>query len=197
MIRIFFVRHAQSEHPWDYDPTRPLSTEGKQDAKLVLEFLKDKEIETFYCSPYKRSIDTIKETANYFGEEIKICNGLRERENGAVENNLAMIKKRWEDMNYHEEAGESISMVQVRNVEVLKEILSMYDKSVKDDINLVIGTHGSALSSILHYYDDSFDYDAFIRIMDWTPYIISLTFDGQKLVHMEEHLHVAKESRKK
>ncbi len=65
VIRIYFVGHAQSENPWDYDPTMLCLLAGKHDAKLVLEFLKDKEIDAFYCSPSKRSMDTIKETANY------------------------------------------------------------------------------------------------------------------------------------
>lgn len=94
MIKIYFVRHAQSESPWDYDPTRPLSEEGKKDTKAVLEFLKDKNIDGFYSSPYTRSIETIKETAKYFNQEIIVYQGLRERKNGNSANTLSMIKKR-------------------------------------------------------------------------------------------------------
>ena len=43
------------------DRTRPLTEEGKKDSAIVLEFLKDKKIDAFYCSPYKRSMDTIAE----------------------------------------------------------------------------------------------------------------------------------------
>ena len=61
MTRVYFVRHAQPEHDWEEDRTRPLTEEGKKDSAIVLEFLKDKKIDTFYCSPYKRSMDTIAE----------------------------------------------------------------------------------------------------------------------------------------
>ena len=62
MTIVYFVRHAQPEHAWEDDRTRPLTEEGKRDASVVLDFLKDKEIDVFYSSPYKRSIDTIAET---------------------------------------------------------------------------------------------------------------------------------------
>ena len=52
MTRVYFVRHAQPEHEWEEDRTRPLTEEGKKDSAIVLEFLKDKKIDTFYCSPY-------------------------------------------------------------------------------------------------------------------------------------------------
>ena len=53
MTRVYFVRHAQPEHEWEEDRTRPLTEEGKKDSAIVLEFLKDKKIDAFYCSPYK------------------------------------------------------------------------------------------------------------------------------------------------
>ncbi|MFR2037777.1 MAG: SixA phosphatase family protein [Anaerobutyricum sp.] len=55
MTRVYFVRHAQPEHDWEDDRTRPLTEEGKKDSAIVLGFLKDKKIDAFYCSPYKRS----------------------------------------------------------------------------------------------------------------------------------------------
>lgn len=70
MTRVYFVRHAQPEHEWEEDRTRPLTEEGKKDSAIVLEFLKDKKIDAFYCSPYKRSMDTIAEAADFFTKEI-------------------------------------------------------------------------------------------------------------------------------
>ena len=57
-------------------------------------------------------------------------------------------------LNYdycHEDGGESIAMVQNRNIEALNEILS--DNTDKE---IVIGIHGTALSTILNSYDNSF-----------------------------------------
>lgn len=79
MTRVYFVRHAQSEHAWKEDRTRPLTEEGTRDSAIVLEILKDKKIDVFYCSPYKRSMDTIADVAAYFGKEIITDERLRER----------------------------------------------------------------------------------------------------------------------
>lgn len=42
MIKVFLVRHAQPEHDWEDDRTRPLTAEGKMDSQSVNSFLKDK-----------------------------------------------------------------------------------------------------------------------------------------------------------
>ena len=122
MTRVYFVRHAQPEHDWEEDRTRPLTEEGKKDSAIVLEFLKDKKIDAFYGSPYKRSMDTIAEAAAFFAKEIITDERLREREKGPDGNNHGMFQKRWADHDYHEEGGESIAMVQNRNIEALKII---------------------------------------------------------------------------
>ena len=36
MTKIYFVRHAQPEHAWKEDRTRPLTEEGKKDSAIVL-----------------------------------------------------------------------------------------------------------------------------------------------------------------
>lgn len=188
MTKVYFVRHAQPEHEWKKDRTRPLTEEGKRDAAIVLEFLKDKKIDVFYCSPYKRSIDTIADAAAFFGKEMITDERLREREKGPDGNNYGMFQKRWADHDYHEDGGESINMVQKRNMEALSKILS--DNPYKE---VVVGTHGTALSTILNFYDNHFGCGDFLRIIDWMPYIIELDFEGDKLVCKHEHCYVKKE----
>jgi len=188
MTRIYFVRHAQPLHSWKDDRTRPLAEEGYRDTSSVLAYLKDKEIDDFYCSPYRRSLDTIASTADYYRKNIMVDERLREREAGDGSNYEGMFRKRWENLDYYEEGGESILMVQKRNIEALNEIL---EKSAGKII--VIGTHGTALSSILNYYDNGFGCDDFLRIIDWMPYIIRLDYDGRQLLQMEECFHIEKE----
>ena len=191
MTKIYFVRHAQPEHAWEDDRTRPLTGEGRRDSAIVFEFLKDKHIDAFYSSPYKRSMDTIADSADFFGKDIITDEDLREREKGENGNNHGMFHKRWADHNYHEEGGESIAMVQKRNMRALTEIL-------RDNIDkeVVVGTHGTALSTILNFYDKSFGCDDFLRIVDRMPYVIELDFEGDKLVGKVEHCYVLKEFKK-
>lgn len=188
MTRVYFVRHAQPEHDHADDRTRPLTDEGKKDAKVVLEVLKDKKVDCFYCSPYKRSMDTIAEAAEYFGKKIVTDERLREREKGVNGNNYGMFEKRWADHEYHEEGGESIRMVQERNIEALQEILQN-----NKDKTIVIGTHGTALSTILNNYYSSFGCKDFLRIIDWMPYVVELDFEGVEIISKTEHVYVEKE----
>ena len=188
MTRVYFVRHAQPNHAWEDDRTRPLSVEGVRDSKKVVEALADVRLDYAICSPYLRSKDTIKECAEAHSLQIYTDERLREREKGPGGNNFGMFQKRWTDHNYHEEGGESISMVQNRNMEALNRILED-----NPDKTIVIGTHGTALSTILNYYDRSFGCDDFLRIIDWMPYIIELDFEGGECVDKYEHCYIEKE----
>lgn len=189
MTIVYFVRHAQPNHIWtDDDSTRPLTIEGQQDSKVVYEFLKEKNIDAFYCSPYKRSVETIKESAAFHKNEIILDERLRERKKGTDGNNYGMFQKRWLDKDFHEDGGESINMVQNRNISALEEIISKNQGKT-----IVVGTHGTALSSILNYYNSKFGCDDFLRIIDWMPYIIELQFDKTALINLKEHIYIQKD----
>ena len=185
---IYFVRHAQPDHSWQDDRSRPLTEAGKNDCRTVLDLFKTLPIERFYCSPYRRSLDTIAETADSFHKTIIVDERLRERECGQEGNNQTMFQKRWADKDFHEEGGESIHMVQRRNIEVLNEIL-LNDR----ERTVVIGTHGTALSSILNYYNPEFNCDSFLKIIDWMPYILELVFQGNRLVKQIDRFYVKKD----
>lgn len=188
MTKVYFVRHAQPEYEWLDDRTRPLTAEGKDDAKVVQEFFENKQIHLFYCSPYTRSIDTIAATAKFFNQPIFTDERFREREKGRDGNNYGMFQKRWSDMDFHEAGGESIHMVQDRNIEALEDLLKIHAEKV-----IIIGTHGTALSSIINYYNSDFGCNDFLRMIDWMPYIVEMQFDGLKLLKLNEHIHIQKE----
>lgn len=195
MTKVYFVRHAQPDFGCSDVRSRPLTPAGRADSQKVLEFFKDQRIDAFYCSPYKRSIDTIIDTASWFNMELMIDERFCERVSGPDGNTKELMEKRWADFSFHEDGGESIGQVQVRNIAALFDVLErMPDKSV------VIGTHGTALSSILNYFDPHFGFTDFLRIIDWMPYIIELDFEpsGEEgrpwnVVRIVEHLHVLKE----
>ena len=182
---VVFVRHAQSLYPYHDDRTRPLTEEGMSDRQIVLDTLKDRQVDAFLCSPYKRSIDTIQPASEYFGLEIKTDERFRERTNGA--RSSEMLRNRWADFTFAEEGGENLQSVQDRNIEAINEVLAGYEGKT-----VVIGTHGTALSTILNYYDRSFGVDDFLRIVGWKPYIIELTFENKKLTGKKELAHMTK-----
>lgn len=188
LTRIYFVRHAQPDFECADDNVRPLTLEGEEDAKAVTDFFADKQIDVFYCSPYKRSHDTIAGAAKAAGLPIHTDVRLRERSAAPGSNNREMITKRWADFSWHEEGGESLGEVQARNMAALREILQKHAGKT-----IVIGTHGTALSTMLNYYESSFGCNDFFRIIDWMPYVIALDFEGDKCVEKTEHFHIEKE----
>jgi len=188
MTSIYFVRHAEPNHGWSDDRSRPLSEEGMKDSKEVKRALTSEKLDYAISSPYVRSMDTIRGCAESHNLTIHTDERLREREKGDGGNNFSMFQKRWSDFDYHEEGGESLKMVQERNVEALSEVLEKHPGE-----KILWGTHGTALSTILHYYDNSYNCDSFMRMIDFMPYIIRLDFEGMKCVGQEELLIIEKE----
>ena len=192
LTHVYFVRHAQPVHSHQEDRTRPLTREGKQDTALVTQILRDKQIDRFYCSPYLRSLETIRDAAAEYGLPIVQDERLRERQMGEQGNTGlrdadSPLRRRWQDFAWHEPGGESIGQVQRRNIAALREILS--ENTGK---NIAIGTHGTALSTIVNHYRPGFGCEDFLRIVDWMPYIVELTFDGQTLLTFRELAHIEK-----
>ena len=188
MTRLFFVRHAQPQHSWKDDRTRPLTAEGMQDTNKVLEFFRNVPLDIVYSSPYRRSVDTIKSAAEYWQKEIHTDERLRERESGTNGNGREMIQKRWADFDYHEPGGESIAMAQKRNVATVMEILEQNPGKT-----VMIGTHGTALSSILNYLEPDLGCEDFFRMIDWMPYILELDFEGKTYLGKKEHFFIHKQ----
>jgi len=187
ITHVYFVRHAEPDHFHKGDCTRPLTAEGMADRRIVWETLSSLPIDACWSSPYRRTMDTVQDAAERFGLPILTDERLRERENGFDGNRPGMFQKRWADHDYHEEGGESIAMVQARNVEALTGLLDRYTGK-----SLMIGTHGTALSSIINHYRPEFGCEDFLRIINWMPYILEMDFEGQRLVDMRELAHVEK-----
>lgn len=187
MTKVYFVRHAEPIHSWEDDRTRPLTDEGINDSNKVTELLKNFCINCFYSSPYKRSIDTILKSTIFHNMSILTDERFRERQKGIGGNVKGMFQKRWADFDYCEDGGESLNNVQKRNIEALLEILN---KHVNE--NIVIATHGTALSTILNYYTPQFACNDFLRIIDYMPYIIRLDFEKTAYIGREEILIIEK-----
>ena len=93
----------------------------------------------------------------------------------------SFTEKQWADFSYHLPGGESLQEVQERNVMALLTLLDRHQGKT-----LVIGTHGTALSTILRYYQPTYSIKDFNRIKHIFPYMICLTFEDFSLVSMQE-----------
>ncbi len=150
---------------------------GREGFRKSIDTFKNIHIDAAFSSPYLRSVKTIEKTAEMHGLKIHTDMRLRERGKGNNGNNMEMFRRRWSDFDYHEDGGESLRSVQARNISALFDILDAYS-----DKSIMIGTHGTALSTILNYFDADFGCADFLRIIDFMPYIIRFNFCGKECV---------------
>ncbi len=185
MTKVYFVRHAQPDLSIQDDLLRPLTEKGIADSIKVTDFLLDKEINKVFSSPYKRAYDTIKDFAEKSNLCISIIDDFRERkiDDIWIEDFNAFVREQWNDFDYKLQRGESLSEVQKRNIAALHKILKE-----NPDEKIVIGTHGTALSTIVSYYDRNFGYCDFERIKPLMPHIIYIDFEETKAVDIKEYI---------
>ena len=173
------------DHP--DDATRPLTGEGLRDRSIVLDFLRDRPVDAFYCSTYRRSVDTISPAAAYFGLPVHTDDRFRERRAGPGGNDRAWFARRWADFDACEPGGECLADVQRRNIAALNDVLDAHPRGA-----VVIGTHGTALSAMLNFFDPGFGLEDFLRIIDWMPFILEARFDGRALTETIERAYIQK-----
>lgn len=185
MTRVYFVRHAHPDFSVQDDLTRPLSDMGMVDVRKVTDFLMDKDIHRVFSSPYKRAVDTVKNFAEKVNLEIHTVHDLRERkiDDVWIEDFNSFARQQWEDFEYKLSNGECLREVQERNIDALQEIL----KENKDK-NIVIGTHGTALSTIINFYNKNFKYEEFYRIKGFMPFVVCMEFEGMTIKNIEEFI---------
>ncbi len=170
---IYFIRHAEPDYNNHDDLRRELSAKGMRDRELVTQYLEDKNIDIVLSSPYKRAVDTVKDFADKKGMAVGIVDDFRERRVDSVwiADFEDFTRKQWRDFSFKLSDGESICEVQKRNVDALKKVLQCYRGK-----NIVVGSHGTALSTIINYFDTSYGYEEFDSIRFLMPWIVRFTF---------------------
>ena len=184
MTTIYFVRHAQPNYNNPDDFNRELTEKGLADRIKIKKYLMDKNIEIAISSPYVRCVDTIKPFCDSAGLKIEMVFDLRERGIGTerwLDDFDGFAEKQWADFDYRlNDEGECLNQVQSRNIAALSDILKRYA-----DKTIVIGTHGTALSTIINHYDSSWGYEKFMEIKKITPFITKMCFEKDKFIGYE------------
>ena len=185
MTTIYFVRHAEADSSVHDPATRPLTAKGLRDRALVTAFLKDKNIGAVFSSPYKRAADTVADFADSIGYQVILSDSFKEHntisDNYPNDEYFRFISKYWEDYYYKVQDDESLSEVQRRNISAIDTILFDYK-----DKNIVIGTHGTALSTIINYYDNSYGFNDFMAMVSIKPWVVRMDFSEDGCVGMEK-----------
>lgn len=183
MTVIYFVRHAEPNFENHNDSLRELSEKGLKDTKLVTQYLQDKRIDKVLSSPYKRAVDTVKDFADKNGLAVETIEDFRERKIDSVwiDNFEEFCRQQWADFQYKLSDGETLAEVQQRNIRALNQVLREYPGK-----NIVVGSHGTALSTVIHFYDSSFGFRDFNKIRRLMPWIVKFTFEDETCVEIEK-----------
>jgi len=172
---LYMVRHAKPDYTYEDDATRPLLQEGIEAAQKLVDVFADIHIDTAYSSPYVRSVDTIKPICEAKGILIATEYDLRERKVGeswiSDDDFKNFALNQWSDFDYKLEDGESLRRVQQRNIAALNKILKENERET-----IIVGTHGTALSTILNHYHPDFGYEESEKMKPKLPYIFKLRF---------------------
>lgn len=184
MTTVYFIRHAEPNYNNHDDRSRELSDKGLQDRKLVTKFLLDKRIDAVLSSPYKRAVDTVADFAELVNLEIQMMEDFRERrvDSEWIADFNTFCKKQWEDFNYKLSDGETLKEVQSRNIGALNNVLKDYNGK-----NIVIGSHGTALSTIINYYDKTFGYFEFEKIRNLMPWVVKFIFEESVCIKIQKY----------
>ncbi len=177
MTNVYFIRHAESDNTVHDGRIRPLTPKGLADCSLVTNYLTDKNIDMVFSSPFKRAVDTVSDFALKNNLEIKTVEDFRERKsdsdwNRHHDNFFSFIERQWADFHYTSSDGECLAEVQERNIKALEKLLEQYKGK-----NIVIGTHGMALSTIINYYDSTYRFKDFMAMVDIMPWVVKMSFN--------------------
>ncbi len=182
MTQLYFVRHAHPLYRNHDDAGRELSPKGMIDRELVTDFLLDKQIDVILSSPYRRAVDTVRHFADTIRMPIIHMQEFREREVAEewIDDFDSFCKRQWADFDFHLPGGECLREVQARNIAGVQRVLKEYKGQ-----RVVIGGHGTAISTVLNHYMPDFGYEGFESIRRLMPWVVRLDFEGDAFTGME------------
>ena len=129
-------------------------------AKMLANKLKNERIDIAYTSPLKRSKQTLKHILKYHPEtKVVVDKRIIERDYGELSGkNKDKYRKKYPDLYpiYHRSydvpppGGESIKEVEKRVLPFIEEIITNIKKN---NLNVLIVTHGNAIRPIRRYFE--------------------------------------------
>ncbi|HIZ54352.1 MAG TPA: phosphoglycerate mutase family protein [Candidatus Enterococcus avicola] len=178
MKQIYFLRHSIRDTTVHHEQA-PLTLEGQQLAEEISAYFLDKKITQIYSSPFQRTIDTVKPTAQKLALEIQTIDLFRERSVGEwLADFDSFALQQWQDFDYKLLGGESLN-------DVANRVLPPFKKFLKDtNESVLICGHGTALSVLFHSLTNGqFGYTDFLKMK--MPDAYQLTFSDEQLIAFE------------
>ncbi len=179
---VYYVRHARPNYDNHNDMERELTAQGLRDRLRAARLLENVHVDAVLSSPFRRAVETVQPIADARGLSVIIVDDLRERRIDScwIDDFDSFCKRQWEDFDYRLNDGECLREVQKRNIAALEDILRRFKGST-----VVIGGHGTAMSTIINHYDPSFGFAGFSSVRRVTPLVVRMEFAGVECVSIE------------
>jgi broad specificity phosphatase PhoE len=161
-MRLYFVRHAQSEANVQMvisnrDLPHSLTNLGRQQAEALAQSLADVPLAAMYSSPIVRAVETARIVATIKDLSIEIADALREPDCGIMEGRgdeeawaeHDRVVRDWAiecKFDSRIEGGENYYDLRARFVPFVEQVIAAHDGS---DHNVLLITHGSLLYLML------------------------------------------------
>ena len=182
LTTVYFIRHAESDISVREDRARPVTAKGLADSARLAEWFRDIQIDHIYSSPYLRAWQTVSDLAALKGMDVQPEENFRERQNCGFEPSfMDHLRWLWEDFNHCKAGEESMRQVQNRIIVALNKLLESHLGET-----IIIGTHGTALSMMINYYDPGFGLEDFKRIKNVMPWVVKVVFENRSPLEMSE-----------
>ena len=159
MSHLYVIRHAWAD--WTPEEMRPLSAEGRADARRVSDLLIDAGIEAIYSSPYRRARQTVEPLSQRLGLPIQELDDLRERElgSGAVDDFDEAVRATWDDFTFARPGGETNRDAQCRVARTFDLLARRHGKR-----SMALSTHGSLMTLLLNHLDPCIGFEFWKRL---------------------------------
>lgn len=169
---IYFVRHCEPNYQNHHDEKRELTDKGVLDSQALVDWFDGVAIDGIYSSPFKRAYDTVKPLAHKRGLAIAVEPRFCERkiDDAWIEDFDKFCQRQWHDFDYRLKSGESLNQVKQRNLDALTALLHNKQSTI------VVGSHGTALATMIHHYQHKFGYEGYVRFKSRFPFVVKFEF---------------------
>lgn len=175
VTRVYLLRHAESDRSVRDGRVRPLTESGELAARALVSRFEGIALDAVYSSPFRRALDTVGPLARARSLPVQVLETLRERRSDRepIDDWPAFYLRQWQDFSYTLSDGEALGEVQARQLSAMAHILA-----AERGRAVLVGTHGTALATLLRHYDPSYSYDDYMALLPVMPWVVRLEFVG-------------------
>lgn len=198
MTTVYLIRHSEKMQPprnmWEsFDRIQPLSVRGEEKAKALLEMECLRNADIAYCSPFARTMSTLRYLMEADGFSVSMDERLRELDFGGDPAKMGppphggknpgrkpddIRARQWLDRDLADVNGESLNQCSARMTEAVGEIVR--DNPGK---KILVGSHGAAICAYLSSLIPGID-DDYARTLP-QPSVFRMCFEGEKVISVE------------